>query len=164
MKTTLRMIVIVILIAACISSESLSADFGGPAGDGWHTWRVAAADVNELQIYVSIELGEPVRLRVRGNSVCSDAPDVEATDLGLVEVDQSIGWLKKYITPRSELSSDALMAIALHPGDHPVTVLASIVKFGTDRKIREEALFWLGQSDSDGAFAVLDHLLSGGRG
>ena len=88
MKTTLRIVVVAILIAACISSESLSADFGGPAGDGWHTWRVAAADGDELQIYVSIELGEPVRLRVRGNSVCSDNFDVEATDLGLVEVDQ----------------------------------------------------------------------------
>jgi hypothetical protein len=51
MKTALRIVVVVILIAACISSESLSADFGGPAGDGWHIWRVASADGGELQIW-----------------------------------------------------------------------------------------------------------------
>jgi len=57
--------------------------------------------------------------------------------------------------------SDAIMSISLHSGDRPVTILASIVKFGTDRKLREEALFWLGQSDLDEAFTVLDRLLSG---
>jgi len=41
MKTALRIVVVIVLIAACISSESLSADFGGPPGDGWYTWRVA---------------------------------------------------------------------------------------------------------------------------
>jgi hypothetical protein len=53
------------------------------------------------------------------------------------------------------------MAIALHPGNRSVETLAAIVKNGTDRKIREEALFWLGQSGSDAAFDVFDRLLSG---
>jgi len=161
MKTALRIVVVVVLIAACISSESLSADFGGPASDGWHTWRVAAADGGELQIYASIKSGKAVEFRLRSDSVCFDNFDIDATDLGLVEVDGSIDWLERYIEPRSELSSDAIMSISLHSGDRPVTILASIVKFGTDRKLREEALFWLGQSDLDEAFTVLDRLLSG---
>ena len=161
MKTALRIVVVVVLIAACISSESLSADFGGPASDGWHTWRVAAADGGELQIYASIKSGKAVEFRLRSDSVCFDNFDIDATDLGLVDVDESINWLQRYIEPGSKLSSEAIMAISLHSGDRPVTILASIVKSGTDRTIREEALFWLGQSDSDEAFAVLDRLLSG---
>jgi hypothetical protein len=198
MKTALRIVVVVVLIAACIGSESLSADFGGPAGDGWHTWRVAAtgkaresccftwisgvvtrkgcdldsehgnygsihsdkASDSDLQIYALMRSGKAVKLRTL-SSQCAVTADSEITDLGFIDVDASINWLQRYIEPRSELSSDAIMSISLHSGDLPVTVLASIVKSGTDRKIREEALFWLGQSDSDEAFAVLDRLLSG---
>ena len=161
MKTALRLFVIVILFAACIGSETLGAAFRGPVDDGWHTWQVAAAGGGKLQIYASIELGKPVRLRVRGDSVCTNNFDVEALDLGLIAVDQSIDWLQPYITTHSEISSDALMAISLHSGDRPVMILANIVKSAADRKLREEALFWLAQSDSDAAFDILDRLLSG---
>ena len=89
MKTAIRLLLIALLFAACIGSESLGADFSGPVDDGWHTWQVAAADGGELQIFASVMSGKPVQLR-----------------------------------------------------------------------LREEALFWLVQSDSDEAFAVLDRLLS----
>ena len=160
MKTAIRLLLIALLFAACIGSESLGADFSGPVDDGWHTWQVAAADGGKLQIFASVMSGKPVQLRLRGDSVCFDNFDVEALDLGVVEVDQSIDWLQQYITPESELSSDALLAISLHSGDRPVTILANILKSPVDRKLREEALFWLVQSDSDEAFAVLDRLLS----
>ncbi len=161
MKTAIRLIVITVLFAACIASESLGANFGGPVKDGWHTWRVADADGGELQIYASIKSGNPVQLRVRSNSVCQDDFDVEATELGLVEVDESIDWLQRYIEPRSDLSSAALMAISLHSGDRPVAVLATVIKSASDRRTRQEALFWLGQSDSDAAFDVFARLLTG---
>jgi len=161
MKTVLRIVVVVVLIAACIGSESLGAVFDGPVDDGWHTWQVRAADGGELQIYVSIESGEPVQFRLRSNSICSGNFDVDATDLGFIDVDESIDWLQTYIEPRSRLGSDIIMAISLHSGARPVVILATIVKTQTDREIREEALFWLGQSDSDAAFDVFDRLLSG---
>lgn len=161
MKTAIRLILIALLVAACIASESLANDPWGPTDDGWHTWQVAAADGGELQIFVSIERGNPVQLRVRGDSICSGHFEVEATDLGVVDVNQSIGWLQRYIEPRSELGSEALMVVSLHSGDRPVAILADIVKSGSDRKIREEALFWLAQSDSDEAFVVIDRLLTG---
>ncbi len=44
MKTALRLLLIAVLIAACISSESLSTDLRGRVDDGWHTWQVTAAD------------------------------------------------------------------------------------------------------------------------
>jgi hypothetical protein len=186
------------MFAACISSESLSADLKGPTDDGWHTWRVEATsqapdaccftwnsgtitrkgcdldsrhgnygsihDGNstggDLQIYALMRSGKPVKVRAL-SSQCEVTADSEITDLGFIEVDESIDWLERYIEPRSGLSSDAIMAIALHPGNRSVETLAAIVKNGTDRKIREEALFWLGQSGSDAAFDVFDRLLSG---
>lgn len=157
----MRLLLLALLVAACIASESLGAGFWDSTEDGWHTWQVPAADGGELQIYVSMELGKPVKLRVQGDSICSGHFEVEATDLGLVDVDQSIDWLQRYIEPRSKLGSEALMAISFHSGDRPVEVLATIVKSGTNRKIREEALFWLGQSESDAAFDVFDQLLTG---
>jgi len=160
MRIATRLLLIALFVAACIASETLAAGSWGPTDDGWHTWHVAAADGGELQIYVSMDLGKPVKLRLRGDSVCSGHFEVEATDLGLIEVDQSIDWLRRYTKPRSKLGSEALMAISLHSGDRPVAILADIIKSETDRKIREEALFWLVQSDSYEAFAVLDRLLS----
>jgi len=161
MKTSVRLLLIALLVAACIASESLAAGDWGPTEDGWHTWQVAAADGGELQIYVSMERGRPVKLRLQGDSICSGHFDVEATDLGFVEVDQSIDWLRRYTEPQSELGSEVLMAISFHSGDRPVTILADVVKSGSNRKLREEALFWLAQSDSDDAFVVIDRLLSG---
>jgi hypothetical protein len=161
MKIALRLAVVVIMFAACFSNESLGTEFTGPAGDGWHTWQVTAANGDVLHIYTLLRFGEPVEFRVRSKSVCVDDFEVDAVDLGNVDVDQSVDWLQQYIEPRAELSSAAIMAISLHSGDRPIAVLANIVTTGTDRRIREEALFWLGQSDSDEAFAVLDRLLSG---
>ena len=198
MKTVVRLVVVAIMFAACIGSESSSADLKGPADDGWHTWRVEATtqapdsccftwnsgaitrkgcdlesrqgncasihDDNttgsDLQIYALMKSGKPVKLRAL-NSQCEVTAASEITDLGFIEVDESIDWLKRYIEPRSGLSSDAIMAISLHSGDRPVETLAAIVKNGTDRRIRQEALFWLGQSDSDAAVDVFDLLLSG---
>ena len=161
MKTAIRIIIIAVLFAACISNESLSAQFPGPLEDGWHTWQTKASDGSELQVYVSMRSDKPREFRVRSNSVCWDHFDIEANDLGPVDNLLSIGWLRAYITPRSDLSSDVLMAISQHAGELPIAILGGIVKTGTDRELRGEALFWLAQSDNDDAFLLLDQLLSG---
>jgi hypothetical protein len=163
MKISIRLIIVAVLIAASISSESLSAEFPGALDDGWHTWQTTAADGSELQVYASIKSDRPVRIRIRSNSVCWDDFKVDAQDLGPIDALQSITWLRRYIAPQSDLSSDALMAISQHAGELPVQILGDIVKTGTDRDLRGEALFWLAQSDNDDAFLLLDSLLSNKR-
>jgi len=54
-----------------------------------------------------------------------------------------------------------MVAILQSPGTPTQADFHEAISNRSDRKIREEALFWLGQSDSDEAFAVLDRLLSG---
>lgn len=160
MKTAIRLIIAAVLFAACISNESLSAEFPGSLDDGWHTWQTTAADASELQVYVSIRSDKPRKFRVRSESVCWDDFDIEANDLGRVDSVKSIAWLRRFIEPHGDLSSDALMAISQHAGELPIKILGDIVKTGTDRELRGEALFWLAQSDNDDAFQLLDRLLS----
>jgi len=160
MKAFIRLVVVAALFAACIGSETSRADFEGPVGDGWHSWRTAAVDGSDLEVFASIKSGKPTEIRVRSKSVCWDNFAVHAQELGRVDTDQSISWLQRYIVPGSDLSSDVLMAISLHAGERPVTILANILTSASDHKLREEALFWLAQSDSDAAFDILDRLLS----
>ena len=83
----------------------------------------------------------------------------EATDLGLLKADQSIDWFEQYIGTHSDLSSDALAAISMHEGDHALKILIGIVESDAGMDIREDAVFWMAQSDSEAAFNYLDRLL-----
>jgi len=129
MKTAIRLVLIALFTAAVITSESHGANFNVPADDGWYTWQVDASDGGELQVYALIESGRPSKFRVRGGSVCysSFKSNVEATDLGMVEADESIGWLQGFILPAGDLSSDAIIAISLHAGDLPFEIIDQIL-------------------------------------
>ncbi|MDJ0905733.1 MAG: hypothetical protein QNI96_06920 [Woeseiaceae bacterium] len=127
MKTSARLLLIALLAAAIIGSESHGADFRVPAGDGWYTWQVEAADGSDLQLYALMEAGTPVKLRARGNSICFYGFNEEASDLGHVTVDQSINWLHGYIYPVSDLSTDAILLISLHAGELPVDILERLL-------------------------------------
>ena len=129
MKTAIRLVLIALFTAAVITSESHGANFNVPADDGWYTWQVDASDGGELQVYALIESGRPSKFRVRGGSVCYSnfKFNAEATDLGMVEVDESVGWLQGFILPAGDLSSDALIAISLHAGDLPFEIIDQIL-------------------------------------
>ena len=116
-----------------------------------------ATAVGELQIYALMQSGKLSQLRAL-SSGCVVTASSEISDLGVIDTDDSIDWLQRHIEPESDTSSDAIMAISLHLGTRPVAVLASIVNNATDREIREHALFWLAQSDSDAAFEFLGKL------
>ena len=51
-------------------------------------------------------------------------------------------------------------AISAHPGGEGTRILRDVVQSDSNRKNREEAIFWLAQSDDDEAFAFLDALLT----
>ncbi len=127
MKTSIRLVLIALFIAAIISSESYGANFRVPADDGWYTWQVEATDGSELQLFALMEAGTPVKLRARGNSICFYGFNEEATDLGQVAVDQSISWLHDYIYPVTDLSSEAILLISLHAGELPVDILERLL-------------------------------------
>jgi len=133
MKTAIRLVLIALFIAAVITSESHGANFNVPANDGWYTWQVDGSDGGELQVYALMESGRPSKFRVRGGSVCYNnfKTNVDATDLGMVEADESVAWLQGFIRPAGELSSDAIIAISLHAGDLPFEIIDRILSANT---------------------------------
>jgi hypothetical protein len=155
-KTALRLLIVVALLAAAVSSESLGSELLQLRGEGWYSWRVAGDD--DLVIYARIESGAPVELRLPGVQ-CTRRPLPDTTDLGAVDAAESIAWLRRFIAPRSKVSTEVMAAVSLHDTAEAVDALVEVLKSDPDRRNREEAVFWLAQSKSDAAFAALDHLL-----
>ena len=85
----------------------------------------------------------------------------EISDLGSVSADDSIDWLRPYITAKSDVASDALAAISRHSGNYAFQVLAEVVESNADYEFREEAIFWMVMSETENAFAYIDRLIMG---
>ena len=158
MKSILPLAFAVVLFAAGVASESHSSDLLRINDDGWYSWQVAGDA--ELEIYARIESGRPRELRISGMQCRrDDTPDAES--LGTISATESVAWLSRFISPRSTVSSEVMAAISTHPDGAGTRILQDVVESDLDRKNREEAVFWLAQSDDDAAFGFLDILLSG---
>ncbi len=158
------LLLIVLLIAAGTSSEIRAAETINLDADGWYTWRVEpGGEFDQEKFYVLMQNGEPQEIEIVGRW-CNgwqrfDQRYPEAVDFGVLDTDQSIDWFEQYIGTRSDLSSDALAAISMHLSDRAIKILIGIVESDVDMDIREEAVFWMAQSDSEAAFRYLDRLL-----
>lgn len=127
MNTSIRLLLVVLLIVAAVGNETLGANFEVPSADGWYSWQSEAADGSELQLFALVESGRPVRLLARGNAICFSGYPTDAVDLGSVAADQSINWLRGHIYPVSGLSSEAILLISLHGGDLPMGILERLL-------------------------------------
>lgn len=90
-----------------------------------------AGDSGTTALYLRKVHGVPTRIRVFDSS-CEVSASEAITDMGSLSQDDSVVMLLDIVNTR-ELSMD----------------------------VREEALFWLAQSNTDSAFAYFDELLSG---
>lgn len=158
------LMLVVLLLAAGAGSEIRAAETLRLDDDGWYTWRVASvSEFYEEQFYVLVKSGEPREIKIIGQWCNSwnrsDRRYPEAVDLGLLDADRSIDWFEQYIGSRSDLSSDALAAISMHEGSRALQVLIDVVESDAHMDIREEAVFWMAQSESDAAFDYIDRLL-----
>jgi hypothetical protein len=161
-RTLLRLVLLAVLCVACIGNETLGSALDARLDDGWYSWQVDTprAHRESLQIYVLLESGTPVRLQFDDAGCPAKDRPATATDLGTIAPDASIEWLRPFIEPRSRISSAVMAAVYAHASERSVAVLAELVTPGHDIETRREALFWLAQSDSGRAFAILDGLLS----
>ena len=168
------LLLVVLLIAAGVSSPIRAQEPLAVGDDGWYTWTVASVDEFEEELfYVKMQLGEARKIKIigrwcicsarngwngwRGNRGEREFPD--AVDLGRVDTDSSIDFFERYIGRRTDLSSDALAAISQHEGQRAVQIMIDIVESDAPIDVREEAVFWMAQSGSEQAFAYLDRLL-----
>lgn len=81
--------------------------------------------------YLRKEGGVPVRIRVYDGN-CEVSSSAPITDMGSLSADESVAMLLDIVNDRK-----------------------------LDMDVREEALFWLAQSNTDSAFAYFDELLAG---
>lgn len=103
-----------------------------------------ADNVDQMQIYALLDAGVLIKLRTV-SAQCPVTSRSAISDLGTVDVIQSVKWLEKIISPHSELSSQALASIAIHDGDESRDVLIDVARHDSDPENREDALFWMAQ-------------------
>jgi len=99
---------------------------------------------DEVQIYALMDSGSPAKIRVL-SSQCPVTSDSAITDLGIANVDESVDWLQQYISPHTNVSDDAITAIAMHAGDEASQTLVDIGKADKNQNNRENAIFWMAQ-------------------
>jgi hypothetical protein len=158
------LLLFMVLFAAGINSEIQAAETLKLDDDGWYTWRVkSVGEYEEQKFYVHMQDGKAQQIEIVGRWCNawqrSERQYPEATDLGLLEADQSIAWFEQYVGKRSDLGSEALAAISMHHSDRALQVLVGIVESDANLDVREEAVFWMAQSGSEAAFDYLDRLL-----
>jgi hypothetical protein len=159
MKSVVYLVFTTLLFAAVVSSESQSSELLQITRDGWYTWHVDTND--DLQVYALIESGRPVQVVVPTYH-CGREAVPDAVDLGDMNEAESVAWLQRFIAPRTDVSSDLMAAISAHANAAAAEALGNVLRSDTSRRNREEALFWLAQTDSDAAFDIFDRLLSSG--
>ncbi len=99
----------------------------------------------EVQIYIDIQAGEIRTLRTLStNCPVSSRRDIQ--DLGLLEVAESLDWLRPRVTSEQQTSDDALAAIAVHRGKAAYQYLQHLAENGKSMELRKESLFWMGQT------------------
>ncbi len=129
-------------------------------GDGGFSIGDCNLDSDELRVYVRIRGGDVDEIRAL-SADCPVTARTEIRDLGQVDIATSVDWLRGYLGEEKDESSEVLAALAMHAGDTATNALIEIVEDrGSPQDYREEALFWLVQSESDSAFRYLDRILS----
>ncbi len=112
----------------------------------------------EMQVFAVIESGETRRIWALSPQ-CGVTSRLDITDLGLVDVDESLAWLEDDITPTSSVASDALAAIAVHQGAAALRFMLGVAAGGRTMELRKEAIFWMSQARISESAGELEQLM-----
>jgi hypothetical protein len=171
-----------ILTIALLLSQAIGATIPAMSEDGWYRWQIEdpagshmycwrgrnsyTSKCDELTVpgatfvYVHSRKGEIVDLRL-SSAQCAIDLEADARDVGIIDNAESIAWLKALAEANTRSSEDATAAIAAHASEQALPVLISLIENKRlDQDVREQALFWLVQSDDDRAYGYLDTLLA----
>lgn len=121
---------------------------GYTAADG------ARPSTGEMQIYALIENSRPQKIR----TLSPDCPVKTASaihDLGLVDTNISFEWLRDLASPHSDITMEALAAIAVHEGPKPRNELLRTALQDGNQDSREAAVFAISQLPTDAAVDTL---------
>jgi len=114
---------------------------------------------NLMQIFVEFRDGRVREIRPLSSN-CPVKTKSEVRTIEDVSADQSIAWLRRQAQDNPEVTDEAIMTLSFHVEAEALPELFQILEDSTERhQVREQALFWLVQTDSDEAYAYLDRLL-----
>ena len=117
---------------------------------------------DEVQIYALTKSGVVTRVRAL-SSQCPVTTKSEIAYLGSVSVDESVGWLQEKVSPHSEISGEAISAIALHAGNRARDFLITTAESDSSEDNREVAIFWMAQVRIDETARELKNIMFNDR-
>ena len=118
--------IVAVLLLSVAWSDGQATDFAPPTADGWYGWQVEG-DVDLVQLFVKMDGGQAVKIRIQTNHCWDDGTPEEYEDLGQIDNSASIAWLKTLVIPRDKITEDALFALATHDGDEVIEYFDSLI-------------------------------------
>lgn len=121
--------------------DSRHINYGGSRYDNR---RVIDNAIDDMQIYAFMKDGQPEKIRALSSS-CPVKTKTAITDIGPVNINDSVDWLASYISPQSDISGHALAAVAVHAGNKSRNILVDTAQTDSNTQNRMDAVFWMGQ-------------------
>lgn len=112
-----------------------------------------------MQVFVELRQGQVREVRAL-SSACPVSTDADLRTIEGVSTAESIAWLTGVVEAEAKVADEAVMAVSFHSEREALDALITLIEDKRLRRdTREQAIFWLVQSESDEAFAYLDRLL-----
>ena len=112
-----------------------------------------------LLIYARSESGTVTEIHAFSER-CPIETELEIHDLGAVDNADSVSWLSAHISPASELSEDALAAVAVHRGEEAAAVLRDTARSDSNAENRAQALFWMAVTEREQSEAEIERAIA----
>jgi HEAT repeat protein len=138
-------------------AKNKSCDLDGEQGT-FNSHSDLADYVEQMQVYVLLDGGTVQKLRAV-SAQCPVRARTEITDLGIVDADESVDWLEKLISPRSNLSAHAMATISVHEGQKSSDVLIEVSRHDAELDNRKDSVFWMSQVRANDTASELKQLM-----
>jgi hypothetical protein len=119
-----------------------------------------------LSVLFRVAKGEVQRIRSYSEECELDAGGLPFVWLTDVMPDQSVAWLASFVTGQSDksrwgedLADRVVSAIAFHDDPAAFDMLVRFVEPGRPEKLREQAVFWIGETGGRRGVEMLDRVL-----
>ena len=141
------------------SAKKQGCDLDGHNGDSI-TLGDCDIEGDQINVYVRMQDGKATKIRAL-TANCPVTTQSPVNDMGSMSNADSVAWLSDQVYTKGRASEDAIAAISMHAGNAAFAALTGLLEDrGRRKKTREQALFWLAQTNSDQAFEYLDALIS----
>lgn len=121
--------------------------------------RSPSPGAGQMQIYALLHADKVTSIRALSPQ-CPVVANSDIHDLGVIGNGDSVSWLDEQVSPRGDVSSDALMAIASHAGPESVQALIGIGRADEAAENREDAIFWMAEAGFEDAEREVERALA----